>query len=290
MKPMLSATVENLESLTYPLYVSPKLDGVRALVVNGIVVSRNLKPIPNLFVQKILPLKRMEGWDGELIVGKPNDKDVFRNTTSGVMSEEGEPNFTFWVFDHIPNGAVGFKDRQLGLSKNIKSLCSPRVRMVPQLGLRDPFAVRQYEETMLERGYEGIMLRSPDGAYKFGRSTLKEGYLMKLKRFADSEAEIIGFDERMHNENVKTIDALGRSKRSSHKANKHGAGDLGALRVRDVSSGVEFDVGTGFDDSLRAEIWANRKVYLGKTIKYKYFPTGSKDKPRFPVFLGIRKD
>jgi DNA ligase-1 len=94
----------------------------------------------------------------------------------------------------------------------------------------------------------------------------------------------------MHNDNEKTVDALGRAKRSSHKANKHADGTLGALHVVDVRSGVHFDLRTGFDDSLRAEIWANRKRYLGKLVKYKYFPSGSKEKPRFPVFLGFRED
>lgn len=289
MQPMLSATVEDINDLKFPLYGSPKLDGVRALVIDGKLMSRNLKPIPNLHIQRSLPLVRMNGWDGELIVGKPEHKDCFRTTTSGVMSEDGEPKFTYYIFDNIIP-SLPFNARLKGMIANIKNLYDPRIKLVPQFKIEDAFALHQYEEVMLERGFEGVMLRAINGGYKYGRSTVREGHLMKLKKFADSEAKIIGFEERMHNTNEKTIDELGRAKRSSHKANKHGTDTLGALRVRDVSSGVEFDVGTGFDDSLRAEIWNNRKLYLKKTIKYKYFPTGSKDKPRFPVFIGFRKD
>lgn len=289
MKPMLAATVENIDELTFPLYSSPKLDGIRALVIDGVLVSRNLKPIPNKHVQSTLPLARMNGWDGELIVGKPEHKDCFRTTTSGIMSEDGVPRFTFYIFDNIIP-TLAFKERFKGLVSNVKNLYDPRIKIVPQFKVEDAFALHQYEEIMLSRGYEGVMLRKMDGGYKFGRSTLKEGHLMKLKKFADSEAQIMGFDERMHNANEKTTDELGRAKRSSHKANKHGTGTLGALRVVDCSSGVSFDVGTGFDDTLRAEIWNNRKAYLKKIIKYKHFPMGSKEKPRFPVFIGFRKD
>lgn len=289
MKPMLSATIESVSKLKFPLLASPKLDGIRALVVNGVLVSRNLKPIPNHFVQRSLPLARMEGWDGELIVGKPDDKDCFRKTTSGVMSEEGEPKFKFWVFDNmIPE--LKFSDRFKGLQVNIKNLYCGHVRLVPQFKVVDAFALHQYEELMLERGYEGIMLRRIDGGYKYGRSTLKEGHLMKLKQFKDAEAVIVGMEEQMENTNEKKLNELGKLQRSSHKAGKVGKNTLGALKVQDIITGVSFDVGTGFDDETRLDLWMNKSKYIGKLIKYKYFPTGSKDKPRFPVFMGFRED
>lgn len=288
MKPMLAATLENVKDVKFPVLGSPKLDGIRALVIDGVLYSRNLKPIPNRYVQKSLPLKHMDGWDGELIVGSATADDCFRKTSSGVMSADGEPDFIFFVFDFIPKGDIKFADRYTGLKKNIRDLNHPRIKVVPHEKLTDAFNMSDYEEKMLAKGFEGVMLRSFDGAYKFGRATVKEGSLMKVKQFSDSEAVITGFQERMHNGNVKTTDELGRAKRSSHKANMQLTGTLGALHVRDISTGVCFDIGTGFDDTLRAKIWANRKLHLGDVVKYKFFPTGSKDKPRFPVFIGFR--
>jgi len=58
-----------------------------------------------------------------------------------------------------------------------------------------------FEAACLRDGFEGVMLRSPSGRYKFGRSTLKENLLLKLKRFEDAEAQIIGFEELSHNAN-----------------------------------------------------------------------------------------
>ena len=132
------------------------------------------------------------------------------------------------------------------------------------------------------------MLRRPDGLYKLGRSTLKEGILLKLKRFIDEEFEIVGFEERMHNGNEATRDELGHTKRSSHQENKTGRGDLGALTLK--FGEATFNCGTGFDDALRAEIWANRDSYLGKFAKVKHFAIGAKDLPRFPVYLGMRDE
>ena len=63
---------------------------------------------------------------------------------------------------------------------------------------------------------------------------------------------------------------------------------MGALQVRDVGTGVEFDIGTGFTEGDRLALWAIRDDLAGDVIKYKFFAGGVKDKPRFPVFLGFR--
>jgi len=91
----------------------------------------------------------------------------------------------------------------------------------------------------------------------------------------------------MHNGNEATTNALGHTERSSHRENKIGRGDLGALVLR-TQDGLEFTCGTGFDDNLRKGVWDNPEVYLGKLAKIKHFAIGTKDLPRFPVFLGFR--
>ncbi|HQG29101.1 MAG TPA: ATP-dependent DNA ligase, partial [Candidatus Ozemobacteraceae bacterium] len=94
-------------------------------------------------------------------------------------------------------------------------------------------------------------------------------------------------EERMHNANEATVNALGHTERSSHKENKSGRGDLGAL-ILTTEDGLEFNCGTGFDNATRREIWDNRDQYMGQFAKIKSFLIGVKDKPRFPVFLGFR--
>lgn len=278
-KPMLASPVD-LDKLKYPVLASPKLDGVRAIVKEGVVLSRSLKPIPNEHVQTLF--KPYEHFDGELIVGDPTSKTCYTDTVSGVMSRDGKPDVRFHVFDHIEKPS----DKYMGRSLKILRYDRKCVVTLQQKLIQNEVELLSYEGLCLEEGYEGLILRDPDAPYKFGRSTAKEGYLLKLKRFTDAEFEIIGFEERMKNENAATTNELGRTKRSSHRENKTGRGDLGAIVLKHAKG--TFNCGTGFDDAQRAEIWANRDSYLGKLAKVKFFAIGMKDLPRHPVFLGLR--
>ncbi len=290
---MLSATIGDIATLKFPLLASPKLDGIRALVIDGKLVSRNLKPIPNAHVQALFGTPELEGLDGELICGEPTDKAAFRNTTSAVMSKDGTPEVRFYVFDRFTHSWMPFTSRFRDATDLVWNSGNLAVRMVEHVAIRDLQSLDRYEAETLAQGYEGVMLRSDSAKYKFGRSTMKEHGLMKLKRFADAEAKIIGFEEQMQNTNVATVDALGHTERSSHKAGLVGKGTLGALQVLGTTgeyAGVEFSIGSGMDDAIRSEIWKNQGTILGRTVKYKYFPIGCKDSPRFPVFLGFRLD
>lgn len=293
-KPMLAATVDNVQALQFPLFASPKLDGVRAVFKDGKLISRSLKDIPNRHTQSIFKAVNklaggLEGFDGELIAGSPTAPDVFRTTSSAVMTIAEAPDVKFFVFDEVPNGKdPGFEFRASAMARRLQKLKSDRVVLVPQVKVLSAEDLLTLEAKWLEQGFEGVMLRRLDGLYKHGRSTAKEGHLMKVKQFLDSEAEIIGFKQLMHNENEAKRNALGHLERSSHKAGKVGAGVLGAFVVRDVKTGVEFDIGTGFDAADRKKFWHARKPLVGQLVKYKYFPGGVKDKPRFPVFLGFR--
>lgn len=285
-KPMLSATYDETKPLTFPLLVSPKLDGVRAVIIDGVVLSRSLKPIPNKHVQELFGKSEYNGLDGELIVGDPTSSTVFRDTTSQVMSHDKVADVKFFVFDDFTEPTDPFIERLSKVKERLdynKGLISVTHVVVDNTEYLDDI-----EADYLETGYEGVMLRSLNGLYKYGRSTLKEGYLIKVKRFLDSEAEILELIEQQHNANEATKNALGRTERSTSKAGMVGKDTLGAVSVRDLVTGVEFEIGSGFDYAIRAEIWADKDNYIGKIIRYKYFPVGSKDRPRFPVFQGFR--
>ena len=281
LKPMLAHTIKDTSKIAYPVMVSVKMDGIRCLIKDGVALSRTLKPIRNEYVQHIIGKPEYNGLDGELIVGSVFAKDCYRVTNSGVMSKEGEPDFTYYTFDYWDRPEIGFADRfpMLWDSYRVRRTFHTRAHCEAEL--------LSIEESLLSRGAEGVMVRSPDGPYKYGRSTEKEGILGKLKRFVDNEYEVVDFIERMHNGNEATVNSLGHTERSSHKENKTGRGDLGAIVCRTVE-GLQFNVGTGFDDNLRREIWNNRAQYLGRMAKVKHFEIGVKDAPRFPVFLGFR--
>jgi hypothetical protein len=175
-KPMLAATLTDVAAVRFPVLASPKLDGVRAIIQNGVVMSRSMKPIPNAHVQSLYGHIDLEGMDGELIVGSPTAPDCYRVTVSGVMRESGTPNVKFHVFDCVDITAVPFFSR----------LC--HVDNLELLGLRDqgylvevdhsPLMTQQelddYEANCLEQGYEGVMMRDPNGVY-VNRDLVKVG-------------------------------------------------------------------------------------------------------------------
>lgn len=274
-----------LANIRYPVLVSPKLDGVRATFVAGSLRTRSLKPIPNRRVQELVGAVPL---DGELIVGDPTSSSVFRDTMKVVMSHD-EPigELKFYVFDLVDT-TKGFRDR-LQSAHTYCDINDFRVP-VPHIEVADERTLLALEEECLNNGFEGLMLRDPTGPYKLGRSTAREGYLLKLKRRKTSEAVIVGFVEQMHNANEAKIDNLGYMERSSHKENLIPMDTLGALIVRDMHTGVEFNVGTGFDALTRKQIWVDQPKYRAAIISYEYLPVGVKDKPRHPVFKGFRPE
>jgi DNA ligase-1 len=273
---MLASPVD-LDKVKYPVLCSPKFDGIRCVIKGGVALSRKLKPIPNTHIQSLLA-ECPDGLDGELIL--PNK--TFQATTSAVMSEDGEPNITFYVFDIIEDGPYSERVQHL------KAIDLPKVckKVIPVI-IRNKEDLLEYErEAVEDYEFEGIMIRTPDGPYKFGRSTPKQGYLSKLKRFQDSEGIIVGFEELQHNRNTLEEDAIGHAKRSHKKAGMVAAGVLGAFVLRDGDK--EFKVATGLTAEQRADFWEKRPELMGKLVKYKYQESGAKDLPRFPVFLGLR--
>lgn len=289
LKPMKGDDAD-LSRLVFPYMVTPKLDGHRCLIKDGVAYTSAMKQFPNQHIQNYFSSGQYDGLDGELVVGPATHPDVFKTTSSGVRRVAGEPDFTFHVFDRWDRPEWDAHTRYVSLEeRGIAS--SGIVQRVPMAIIRTMLHLEAVEAVHLSDGYEGVMLRHPESPYKFGRSTVKENYLLKVKRFADAEAEIVGFVEQMKNNNVATTNELGRTKRSSAKAGKVGKDTLGALVVRALNgkyAGVEFEIGTGLDDAYRRIIWEAQDWYRGKVITFKYQDIGSYEKPRIPVFKGLR--
>jgi len=287
-KPLLACNCEDVSKLKYPLLLSEKVDGIRMSVHNGICMSRSMKPIPSAAVQAKFGRPEYEGYDGEIIYGDKNAKDVFNKSTRACMSHEFPEELDiselkFYVFDRITDDP--YKDRWWYIRPDEQN----QVVKLRNFTVNSPEEVQEMEADFLAIGAEGVMLRSPEGRYKQGRSTLKEGILLKVKQFVDEEATIIDFEEKMHNTNEATVGELGQTKRSSHQENMIPCGTLGALVVHSEKWG-SFKIGTGFNDQQRQEIWDNRELYAEKLVKFKYFAVGIVDKPRFPVYIGIRHE
>lgn len=284
--------VELAKLKVWPRLVSRKLDGIRATMQEGRLRSRTLKDIPNDAIQakfKGLP----DGLDGELIYGPPNAPDVFNKTTSAVMGNKPvnhtmAEDVNYYLFDFYEDNR--FDERYRALKGTIRMFADDyHIVLVEHFLVQNLEDVLRFEEKwVVNEGYEGVMLRSLEGRYKEGRSTFNDGYLLKVKRFTDAEAVIIGSYEMMHNDNVAEVNELGRTKRASNQENLRAAGVLGGFNVKDAETGVEFSVGSGFNAEQKTNFWADRDNLLGRVIKYKSLHVGAIDKPRHPIFLGFR--
>ncbi len=264
-------------------YGSYKFDGVRCIGADGNPFSRSGKIFRNKFLQH--EFKRLatdvEFKDGELIVGDPNDPDVYRITDAAMKTIEGEPDFRFYAFDDLTDMQAPYHERLALLQP------SERIIIVEQRPIVSMAQMVALEEEALELNYEGAMYRKFDGHYRFDRSTAVEMCLMKLKRDEDMELVVIGFEEAMHNGNEAFKDAYGRTVRTSHQENKTGLGRVGKFLV--VYNGLLLKVAPGkFKHKELEEIWNNQHKYLGQLLKFRYFPHGMKDLPRHPRALGWR--
>ena len=296
MRPMLAAKVSYLDLLEYPLWVSPKLDGIRCLIDPNIgPVSRSYKPIPNDHIRHVLGgVADVNCCDGELVTYSDKERrvvDDFNTIQSKVMSQGGEPEFGFLVFDNFRNPEDPWGQRWAEMLSLIGSVGTDtdawKFEIVEQQEVNNANEAQECWQRHVANGYEGICLRHIAGIYKFGRSTLKQQYLLKYKAVQDMEVTITGVEPLRKNTNEQTRDVFGLAERSSHKANMVELDSVGKFHVI-TDDGIEFSVGSGLSERQREIFWEQQDELIGRRITVMYQQEGLKSRPRFPVFKGFR--
>ena len=292
MKPFKLTSVEMLRKvIIHRMFVQTKWDGFRCVILDGKAHSFSMKPIRNAYTKKILE-DSSKIWgsflDGELLLNDPNA--TFQDIQSAFMSYEGAPDFKYVIYDGI-NYRMRFAER---LDVLRKFIMPPRFELTETLVAGSVDEILAYEEIKIAAGHEGIIIRHPDGRYKHGRATLKEGTLFALKRYEDGEAKIIGFEAMESNQNEIMINAHGLTERSSSQVGKIKLDTLGKFLVEGINGvykGKRFSIGTGegLTLKLRKQYWDRRQNMLGDIVTYKYFKVGStSEAPRQPIMKGIR--
>jgi DNA ligase 1 len=309
MKPMLASDADETK-IKFPCLVQPKIDGVRFLHLIGKPTGRSLKQHKNRYVNHFFGDMLFDGLDGEIIVGQDlTNPDLCRMTSSAIGSYEGSHHYTWNIFDHINDETkhLSYEYRIAIAQQKIVEITAKYPMLRDHLALIDSFEcismndLLTFEEDFLDLGYEGLIIRDPNGLYKEGRSTIREGGLLRLKRFVEEEALVIGLVEGQENNNEPLINELGNTYRTSHKANKLSNGLIGNLQcstakdIKDSKGNLLFAKGQlitvspgCLDHNQRRFYWENQFNILGKIIKFKFFPKGIKDKPRFPTFVSFR--
>jgi DNA ligase-1 len=264
--------------------LSQKLNGNRCSYYRGKLVSRQGKEFKG-FQHIIDDIKRIEysGYfiDGELIrknVDCLTDGENFRCGTGIINSDaDTKEEIELVIFDLFPvsqfdeaQSTLTYKDRIKYLEmleEDISKNGAKNIRVVKRLYQgTDQSEIEKWLQYAVDNDWEGIMLNKDD-YYRCKRVTS----LCKIKRFYTMDLKV-----------VDVFEGDGRLKNT-----------LGALVVE--FKGNTVNVGSGYSDEQRTEIWISRDDIVGKIIEVKYKEITSDkntglESLQFPVFVRIRSD
>jgi len=260
-EPMLAFEREKYEKLlfTVPTYVQPKLDGVRAILKDGKLTSRNGKQIiscphlelPNRFLDGELYSHELKEDFNKIISltrkSKPTQEDL----------EESAKIVEYWIYDCPGNDGV-FSERfikeYLYLHPNYKfrRVLTDRVYSIEQ--------IEEFHLIYLEQGFEGTMIRLDLGPYENKRSK----QLLKYKNFKDAEFVILDVEEGLGNRSGM-------------------AGKLICLLPNGNKVGVSM---TGTQEFM-AQVLKDKDKVIGKQATVKFFDWTPDGSLRFPTLKHI---
>lgn len=300
-----------LDKIKFPCIAQPKVDGVKGTIQNATALGRSLKKHANKATTEFFSNPAITGFEGEFTTGDdPTTADLCRVTSGDLSRITGMPDVYFWVFDYVTeqNRDFPYVTRLEQLSTAIDNLAlhnfklQNKIKVVPSKMVYTLEQLLEFEAWCLEDGYEGIIVRDPQAPYKFGKCGKTFMGCWRVKRFIDAEFLITEIIEGSKNNNEATTNELGRTERSSHKENLEPNGMVGTIRgtlIADIldpqtgelllAKGLTIDVAPGkMTHAERSYFFQNQGELLQKIGKFKLFPKGLKDKPRFSQFLCLR--
>jgi len=270
-------------------YVQPKLDGVRCLAmwVGDKVVLKSRQgreyvlPHVSEALEQIMPNDFV--LDGELYLhGEPLQTIISLIKRPQPKSKE----ITYQIYDApvaYGNEDASFDARfmcdflndvwpNVAQALNYKAF-SQVLHLVPT-GIIMPGTAFLYddafdspkeaEEKFVSQGYEGAMLRNPQGRYEFG---YRSNDLLKVKSFQDAEFEVVGVRD-------------GRGKMEGKSI----------LICRNDLTETTFEVVPKCSMAEREKLFKNKASLIGRRYTVKFFDRTEDQLPRFPVGIAFRED
>ena len=280
-KPMLAHKFDNDRvDWSQPVYIQPKLDGIRCIMTSDGCYSRNGKKFMNvqhLYTKAIKDLFKVNPLlvlDGELY--NHDLRDNFEKIVSLVRKQkptsddrkEARNLIQYHVYDFVMayKGRLDLIESDMNrYEKRMHQLvCSDmygkHIRYVHAQRVANFDTAKKLHIKYKSQGYEGSILRL-DGPYKCGRSY----DLMKFKDFSDTEAKIVDWVE-------------GKGKRR---------GTIGKFIAID-SSGVKFGIPVMDNFNYLQRNFNEMKSYVGKIATFTYFEKTRAGSYRHPLFKCIR--
>ena len=275
----------NPKKITGDCVVEYKYDGVRAIIIvqngNAVIYSRNGKLLTNFpHIEKAFSKKIFDDlvFDGEVM-----SKD-FQSLMKQVHRKKGAQteDAYFALFDFLPIGEFQTGSGTLPLIKRkelLKGFESSEyfddcvvVTKYDVLNIEDDAdKFKGINNTAIEEGYEGIMVKPINGLYECKRSY---GWL-KMKPYIEVTLKVIDIEE-----------GTGKNE-----------GSTGALVCEGTDEGkhIKVNVGTGLSDANRDDIWNSVDTVIGQLVEIRADAiTIAQDQeayslrfPRFKCFRGF---
>ena len=262
---------DNRVDWSLPVYIQPKLDGVRCLFTKHGAFSRTGKQFKNLAHIELALISFFKDNPDVILDGELYNHELkhdFEKIISLVRKQkptaddrlEAKQLVQFHMYDYIDGKYDNYKTRMQNLVTS--DIYDAQIKYVPAKLVDSYNYARDIHTTFLSEGYEGSIIRL-DGLYKHGRSY----DLMKFKDFSDTEATIIGYE-------------LGEGKRT---------GTLGKFIMLD-DEGVQFGCppGKGYTYKDLANMLLKVNDYIGQRATFTYFQRTQAGSYRHPLFKCIR--
>jgi DNA ligase-1 len=229
--------------------MSEKLDGIRAYWDGKNLLSRK----GNIIHAPKWFIKNYPPFeiDGELWTKRAD----FENISSIIRDKNPSLKWRevkHYIFE-VPNASGGLFKR---LSK-LKAYKSNIIKIIPQIKIKNNLHLQNFLKNIEKGGGEGVVVRDPNALYINKRSSKA----LKIKSFQDTECKVLGYT----------------------KGNGKFSNVIGAIKCQ-LKNGIKFKVGSGLKNKDRAN-----PPKIGKMITFKYQGFTKYGKPRFPVFLRIKK-
>lgn len=306
MKPQLAEDAL-IELVEFPCWVQPKIDGVRALNLQGTLTGRSLDPFEGYGITEFFSQPQLVGLDGEMTLGdKPNCTERLCSKTTGAMGRfKGVTEMAdlhWWVFDYLSDPSIPYQSRYTLLTMKVAELNHPRIHLVPYEVVNNTEELNAAIAKFAAEGYEGTIVRNPRAPYKEGRATKKGQQLWRVKPWSDAEILVTGITEGMSNQNTAEKSTLGRTKRSSAKAGMVPNGQVGSIQgtlladfldpitgILLFKKGLEITVSPGEMTVAEAiDLFNHPEKIVGHIVKFQHMTHGVKDLPRFPGYKSHR--
>jgi DNA ligase-1 len=249
------AKLFKVNRLKFPVFGSPKLDGVRAKFKNGIFYSRKGHPFVGLEHVSSQLQDITHELDGELTVPGLS----FQKGSGLIRSDNPTPMAQFDIFE-LPTVTDPFRVRLIMMED--LHLIGPNIIRVPHKVLYDEKEVHDYYNVCRATGYEGAVIKPFDYEYKGTRSW----NWMKMKPKDNPDLVVVGVYE-------------GKGKYKEQ---------LGGVVVD--FNGKPNRVGGGFSDKQRKLFWEKPGLIISETVEVEYMEKTDDGNMRHSRFIRIRED